>query len=83
MRDVFAIPHGAVGLDKEVYLSRDDRLTGVPVTVARVEGDTAYVTEGLSSGDIVVVTRLVNPLNNSLLDVTLESAEMSSTDSDL
>lgn len=28
MRDVFAIPHGAVGLDKEVYLSRDDRLTG-------------------------------------------------------
>lgn len=53
------------------------------MTVARVEGDTAYVTEGLSSGDIVVVTRLVNPLNNSLLDVTLESAEMSSTDSDL
>lgn len=83
MEGVFALPHGAVGLDEEVYLSRDDRLRAVPVTVARVEGDTAYISEGLSSGDIVVVTRLVNPLNNSLLEVTLASDEASSTDSNL
>lgn len=75
MKGVFAVPHGAVGLDNEVYVSRDNRLQAVPVVVARVDDDTAYISEGLSEGDIVVVTRLVNPLNNSLLDVTLEDAD--------
>lgn len=73
LEGAFAIPHGAIGLDEEIYVSREDRLTAIPVDVARVEGDTAYVTAGLNAGDIVVVTRLVNPLNNTLLDVTLES----------
>jgi hypothetical protein len=37
--------------------------------VARVDGDDAYITGGLSNGDRVIVTRLVDPLENSLLEI--------------
>ncbi len=47
-----------------------NRLKTVPVEVARVEGDAAYVKEGLNPGDIVITTRLIDPLENALLEIS-------------
>ena len=54
-----------------------------PVDVMHIAGETAYISKGLSTGDIVVVTRLVNPLNNSLLNLMLDTDDPSSVDASL
>ena len=38
--------------------------------VARIEGDAAFVSGGLNPGDIVITTRLIDPLENALLEIT-------------
>jgi RND family efflux transporter MFP subunit len=70
LNNVFVIPRWAVGFDNTLYVSMDNRLKTVPVEVARVQGDTTLVTSGIKKGDIVITTRLVNPLENSLLNIT-------------
>ena len=40
----------------------------VQVTVAKISGDVAFITGGLSNGDRVIITRLVDPLENTLLE---------------
>lgn len=70
LRGVFVLPRQAVSQQETVYLSRDRRLKTVAVEVARTEGDRVYVAGGLTEGDMVVVTRLVDPLENALLDIT-------------
>jgi len=42
--------------------------------VARTEQGTTYVTGGLEEGEQVIVTRLENPLENSLVNI-LESTQ--------
>ena len=65
----------AVSFKNTVYTSVDDRLVTVPVEVARIEGDQALVSGGLETGDLVIVNRLIDPLENSLLNVTLREGE--------
>lgn len=69
MRQVYRLPRWAVSFQDTVYLNVADRLKTVPVTVARIQGDDAFVSHGLKTGDTVVITRLVNPLENSLLEI--------------
>ena len=73
LENVFQLPRWAVSFENTVYVSRESRLKTVPVEVARVQGDTALVSSGIDPGDMVVVTRLANPLENSLL--AIEGAE--------
>jgi multidrug efflux pump subunit AcrA (membrane-fusion protein) len=75
LREVFRLPRIAVSFKNTVYTSVSDRLVTVPVEVARIEGDEALVAGGLETGDIVIVNRLIDPLENSLLDVTLREGE--------
>lgn len=69
LTDVFAVPRNAVNVDGSVYLADDGRLQTVPVTIARTEGDVALVRDGLHTGDRVITTRLINPIDNTPLDV--------------
>lgn len=69
MEAVYALPQWAVTVDSTVYLSREARLNTVPVHVVRMEGDTVYINAGLRPSDQVITTRLINPLENTLLDV--------------
>jgi len=39
------------------------------VNVEYIEGGYAYISNGLSQGDMVVTTRLIDPLENSLLKI--------------
>ncbi len=71
---VFSLPRWAVTFQNTVYVAEKGRLKTVPVKVARIQGDRAYVSDGLSPGQQVITTRLINPLENSLLQVVAEKA---------
>ncbi len=47
----------------------ENRLKTVSVKVVRLEGDFAYINKGLNPGDTVVTTRLIDPLENALLEI--------------
>ena len=67
---VFRLPRWAVSFKNTAYIVSENRLKTVPVQVAHMEGDQVLVTGGISPGDRVVTTRLVDPLENSLLKIT-------------
>jgi RND family efflux transporter MFP subunit len=69
VENAFQVPLSAVSYKNTVYIAKAQRLKTVPVKVARVYGDHAYITEGLSNGDQLITTRLVEPLENILLEI--------------
>lgn len=77
MEQVVRIPRESVTFDDHVYIAVEGRLRSVPVTVAREEGGFAYISEGLAANDLVVLTRLVDPLDNTLLKIDM--AELPAT----
>ena len=70
LHNVIQLPRQAVSFENTVYLAVSNRLKTVPVKVARIEGENAYVADGLNTGDMVVITRLIDPLENTLLQIT-------------
>jgi RND family efflux transporter MFP subunit len=70
MHNVFRVPRQAVSFENTVYIAIGNRLKTVPVKVARMEGGYAYVADGLNAGDMVITTRLIDPLENALLQIT-------------
>ncbi len=71
LESVFALPRQAVSFENTVYVAVNDRLQTRPVKVARFEEGQAIISDGLAAGDIVVVTRLEQPLENTLLSVIM------------
>lgn len=69
MERVVELPRWAVSFENTVYVVRNDRLETVAVQVARVQENRAYISSGLKEGDLVITTRLVNPLERSLVEV--------------
>jgi hypothetical protein len=79
MRGVYELPPSSVTLDYSVYTAVDKRLKTTPVEIAHMQGDFLYASAGLHPGDLVVTTRLVNPLENSLLDLSVTTTGSDST----
>jgi len=76
MRAVYRLPRQAVSFENKAYLANaESRLQTVSVTVERIEGESVFVGQGLSPGDTVIVTRLIDPLENALLDIADAAAE--------
>lgn len=73
LENVIKLPRSAVGFENTVFVAVKNRLKTVPVRIARMEGDSAFVESGISSGDDVVITRLVDPLENSLVEMNVVS----------
>jgi len=73
MKDVAPVPRIAVSFENSVHVVRDNRLYTVPVKVVRIQGDYAYIADGLNEGDQVITTRLVNPLDGSQVKVVASS----------
>ena len=68
------LPRWAVSMNGAVYVAEKGRLKTIEVDIARIQDDEALVSGGLDPGDLVITTRLTDPLENSLLDITnLES----------
>lgn len=80
LHDVVRLPRQAVSFENRVHLvNAHNRLETVSVAVARVDGESVYVSRGLNPGDSVITTRLIDPLENTLIDIaniepTAESA---------
>lgn len=70
MKQVYRLPRWAVSYEGQVYVVEGDRLKIRDVEVVRTQGEETFVSVGLSPGDVVVTTRLVNPLPNTLLDLS-------------
>jgi RND family efflux transporter MFP subunit len=66
---VFQLPTWAVSFENTVFIARNNRLKTIPVRVSRKEGERTLIANGLEEGDIVITTRLVDPLENSLLEI--------------
>ncbi len=67
LENVYRVPRWAVSFENTVYIAVDDRLKTIPVEVARSQGDEAYISEGLKPGDRVIITRVVDPMENTKL----------------
>jgi hypothetical protein len=60
-----------VSFEDTVFVAVNDRLQTRPVKVVRLEKGRAIISEGLEPGEIVVTTRLEQPLENTLLSVVI------------
>ncbi len=69
LSDVIRLPRTAVSYENTVYLAKDGRLVTTPVEVIRVQGDDAFVRSGVKPKDLVITTRLINPLEGSKLRI--------------
>jgi RND family efflux transporter MFP subunit len=70
LHNVFRLPRQAVSFENTVHIAVKDRLKTVPVNVVRVDGENTYVAGGIKTGDMVVTTRLIDPLESALLEIT-------------
>ena len=73
LHNVFRLPRQAVSFENTVHIAVKDRLKTVPVNVVRVDGENAYVAGGINTGDMVITTRLIDPLESALLEITNRS----------
>jgi len=69
LAQVFVVPREAVSFTSTVYVVTDGRLHIRKVEVVREEEDMAVIGDGLVTGDVVITTRLENPLENSLVRI--------------
>lgn len=69
LSNVITLPRHAVSFDNTIFLVNDNRLQRRPVKVLRREQDRALIGGGLARGEIVITTRLENPIENSLLTI--------------
>jgi RND family efflux transporter MFP subunit len=69
LKNVFRVPRSAINFENYVYMCIDGRLKSVPVEVARSEGEDAFISGGIKQGDLVITTRLVDPLENILINI--------------
>lgn len=79
-KDVVKVPAEAVGFDMDasgfrtVYIAKSDTETGETrletrrVKESHIDGEFVYISQGIDPGDMVITTRLVNPLENLLLE---------------
>lgn len=72
---VFQVPRVAVSFKNTVFTVKDQRLKTVSVDVARTDNEFAYITGGLNDGNQVIITRLVDPLENALIEILPDSEE--------
>mgnify|MGYP002641185463 CR=1 FL=1 len=56
---------------KSVPDSDEIRLDTINVLESHINGDSIFIQQGIQEGDLVVITRLINPLKDSLLDINL------------
>ncbi len=69
LEQVLALPKSAVTFEQSVYVVEENRLHTRKVDVARVQNGKALIRSGLEAGEVVIITRLENPPENSLVRI--------------
>ncbi len=75
MEGVYRLPRWAVSYKNTLYLAHDNRLKTSNVNVVKTVGEETFVSDGLHDGDQVIITRLVDPLENSKLEILNNQAK--------
>lgn len=65
---VYRLPDTSVSFEGTVYIAENNRLRSIQVERLNIQGDEVFVS-GLKPGTIVITTRLINPMENSLLEI--------------
>ncbi|MCK5863270.1 MAG: HlyD family efflux transporter periplasmic adaptor subunit [Candidatus Hydrogenedentes bacterium] len=79
MQQVYRLPRWSVTFENQVYVANEERLSYRDVDVLRMQHEQAFIQSGFNSGDLVITTRLLNPLPGSKINY-VEEAIISSTD---
>ncbi len=69
LRNVIRLPRLAVNSDQTVCIARDNHLRTIPVQILWERGNHVYIGKGLNNGDRVIVSRLVNPIEHTKLEI--------------
>ncbi len=69
LHQVYIVPREALSFTGMVYVVADGRLQYRKVDLVREEESLAVISKGLAPGDMVITTRLQEPLENSLVRV--------------
>ena len=69
MSDVVSIPRSAITPDQTVYVAENGRLKTKPVKAIKVVGPDMLIEQGLQPDDLVITTRLIQPMENAKLDI--------------
>ncbi len=69
IKNAIRLPRWSVSFENTVFMAKNGHLKTIPVKVAWVDGEDAIISQGIKKGDKVIITRLVNPLENSLLKI--------------
>lgn len=77
MKQVYRLPRWSVTFENQVYIAEDGRLTPRDVSVLRTQNDQAFIESGLETDDLVIMTRLLNPLPNAKIDYEVEAIILS------
>lgn len=78
MQQVYRLPRWSVSFEGIVNIVEDNRLQRRQVEILRNEGDETFVRGGLNPGDLIIVTRLVNPLPGTIVDYTASAPQADS-----
>ncbi len=71
MEGVIRLPRSAVTFEGTVFTVENNRLRTVEVEMAHEQGGEAFISKGLAADSLAVITRLINPMENALLDVAI------------
>lgn len=63
------VPRTALSHEGTVNLARESRLRTIPVELVSENADFAFLRGDLADGDVIVTTKLVDPLEGRLLNV--------------
>ena len=69
MADVVRIPRSALTPDQTVYVAKNGRLKTRPVKTLKAIGPDMLIEHGLQPDDLVITTRLIQPMENAKLDI--------------
>ena len=75
MRSVFRLPRWTVSFDGQVYIAEGNILRRRSVGVVRTQGEETFLEDGLEPGELVVVTRRVDPVPGILLEYELPESK--------
>lgn len=69
LEGLFQAKRWLVTPDNTVYIAKDDRLKTMAVNKVYAHGEDLFLSGDLSPGDLLINTRLVDPLENSMLKI--------------
>lgn len=83
VENLVLVPRDLIFEANQVLVAKDKKLVIQPVTIVQMDKKFAYVSEGLTEGDKLIITNIKNPLNGAAIRLLSEIQEQKIEDSKL